>query len=81
LEDDSRFYGCFTYFSEYGFVVLYTDDNPQATVVLFPYSLFMQSCVMASMGITNCASSLFVSLFLGPQSLTRGGSAAYMDQI
>ena len=52
------------------------DGHPQATVVLFPCSLLKQGFKEATMGITSCASSLFVCLFLAPQSIARGGSVA-----
>jgi hypothetical protein len=56
------------------------DGHPQATVVLFPCSLLKQGFKEATMGITSCASSLFVCLlfvFLAPRSVARGGSVAY----
>jgi hypothetical protein len=55
---------------------VYMDGHPQATVVLFPCSLLKQGFKEATMGITSCASSLFVCLFLAPQSVARGGSVA-----
>jgi len=39
---------------------VYLDGHPQATVVLFPWSLLKQSFMEATMGITSCASSWFV---------------------
>jgi hypothetical protein len=52
----------------------------KATVVLFPCSLLKQGFKEATMGITSCASCLFVCLFvclfLAPQSVARGGSVA-----
>jgi len=59
---------------------VYMDGHPQATVVLFPCSRLKQGFKEATMGITSCASSLFVCLFvylfLAPQSVARGGSVA-----
>jgi len=52
---------------------VYMDGHPQATVVLFPCSLLKQGFKEATMGITSCASSLFVCLFLAPRSVARGG--------
>jgi len=43
---------------------VYMDGHPQATVVLFPCSLLKQGFKEATMGITSCASSSFVCLFV-----------------
>ena len=59
---------------------VYVDGHSQATVVLFPCSLLKQGFREATMGITSCASCLFVCLFvclfLAPQSVAREGSVA-----
>jgi hypothetical protein len=46
-------------------VFVYMDGHPQATVVLIPCSLLKQGFKEATIGITSCASSLFVYLFIG----------------
>jgi len=43
---------------------VYMNGHPQATVVLFPCSLLKQGFKEATMGITRCASCLFVCLFV-----------------
>jgi len=54
------------------------DGHPQATVVLFPFSLATQGFKEATMDITVC---LLLSLFVcfgAPWSVAKGGSVAYM---